>query len=500
MSNLHTSMYADLDTAIGVGMTVDDETTQANRSAGPPGEAGAGSASMPQRLGLAGLCLGTALIIMEANVLNVAIPSIRQAFHASPAQSLWIIDAYTLVLAALLLSAGRLGDRIGARRCYLLGLAVFSIASVLCALAASSAELIAARTIQGVGAAVLIPAPLGLISAMFSDLTARTKAVAVWVTIGGVGFAAGPLIGGLLVSTFGWRSIFLINIPAAAIIAVMVRLTVAEASRSPLPFDYVGQALAIVGLSAVVFACVESSALAWMSPFVLLPAVAAALILGLFVIDQRHRGRAGAWVLLPVELLNNPPVNAGLMSGFVYNFTLYGLVLVYSYVFQSARGYSPVQSGLAFAPLTVAALVTSLPAGRFVAAHGARRGIMIGMALSAIGLCALAFDAQRMPFVVLSIAFGIFATGLSFSATGQTMAVMANASDEYKNTASSMLNTARQTGGVIGVAALGAITSRDLLASAPVALTIAAAACLVAALGGATLIARHARTHDSDQH
>ncbi len=481
-------------------MTIDDDTSPRTNSGAPLGEAGRSPSSVNQRLGLAGLCLGTALIIMEANVLNVAIPSIRHALHASPAQSLWIIDAYTLVLAALLLSAGRLGDRVGARRCYLLGLAVFSIASVLCSAATTSTELIAVRTVQGVGAALVIPAPLGLISAMFSDLTERAKAVAVWVTIGGVGFAAGPLVGGLLVNTFGWRSIFLVNIPVAAIIAVLVRLTVVEASRSRLPFDYVGQTLAIVGVSAVVFACVESSTMAWMSPFVLLPAVAAALVLGLFVIDQRRRGRAGAWVLLPSELLNRRPVNAGLLSGFVYNFTLYGLVLVYSYVFQSARGYSPVQTGLAFAPLTVAALITSLPAGRFVAVYGSKRGIVIGMTLSAIGLCALGYGVQRMPFVFLSIAFAVFASGLSFSATGQTMAVMSNASDQYKNTASSMLNTARQTGGVMGVAALGAITSRDLLASAPVALTLAAAACLSAVVAGATLISRHARTSDTDQH
>jgi MFS transporter, DHA2 family, methylenomycin A resistance protein len=276
-------------------MAVDDDTTppRTDRSGGHLAEAGPPTSSVRQRLGLAGLCLGTALIIMEANELNVAIPSIRHALHASPVAALWIIDAYTVVLAGLLLSAGRLSDSIGARRGYLLGLTVFSIASVLCSAATTSTELIAARTVQGVGAALLIPAPLALISTMFSDLTARAKAVALWVTVGAIGFAAGPIVGGLLVNTLGWRSIFVLNIPIAAMIGVVVHLTVGEASRSALPFDYVGQILALVGVSAVVFACVESSVMAWTSPFVLLPGVAAALILGLFVIDQRRRGPRG---------------------------------------------------------------------------------------------------------------------------------------------------------------------------------------------------------------
>jgi DHA2 family methylenomycin A resistance protein-like MFS transporter len=219
--------------------------------------------------GLLGVCLGTALIIMEANVVNVAVPVIRTRLHAGAAAGLWVVDAYTLVFAVLLLSGGRVGDWIGAGRSYLAGLAVFGAASVLCSLAGQVALLIPARALQGAGAALLAPAPLTLITRMYTDPAGRARAVAAWVTVGGIGFTIGPLLSGLLLDTLGWRSIFLLDVPVVLLTGWLVREYTDEVPGRPVSFDPFGQLLAIAGITGVVYGLVSSSLAGWVSVSVL---------------------------------------------------------------------------------------------------------------------------------------------------------------------------------------------------------------------------------------
>lgn len=433
-------------------------------------------------LGLAGLCLGTALIVMEANVMNVAVPTIRAQLHTNAALGLWIVDSYTLVFAALLLSAGRLGDRIGPRRSYVIGLGIFAFASVGASVSPNVTWLVAARAVQGLGAALLAPAPLTLITRGYVDATERAKAVATWVSVGGIGFVIGPLVSGLLIDSFGWRSIFLITLPVAGLTSWLVVHHVAELDRQQVAFDPRGQLLAVLGLAVLVWGLVQSSLDGWGSPVVLAAVTSGALMLALFVRGELTWSNRGDPVLLPASILRARPVLAGLFGGAVYNFTLYGMLIVYTFDFQNLRHYSPARTGVAFLPLTVAATVaTQFFGGRFVAKHGPRAGLVTGMGVSATGLAVLITGAQRTPYLILAVAFGIFSVGMAVSAPAQALAAMGHAPDEHKNMASSALNTTRQTGGVVGVALLGALASAHPVLGTEIAMAIGVIACLAAA-------------------
>lgn len=442
-------------------------------------------------LGLAGICLGTALIVMEANVVNLAIPTIRVALRADAAESLWMVDSYTLVLAAFLLSAGRLGDRIGARRSYLFGLGLFAAASFLCCLAPNVGLLIAARALQGLGAALLAPAPLTLISHLYTEQTDRTRAIATWVSVGGVGFVVGPLFSGVLIDLLGWRSVFAVNIPIAAILIGLVVTCVDESPKYAVAFDLPGQILAIAGLAAIITGLVQSSIDGWSSLGVCGALAAGMLILGCFVRSQRAKARRGSEVLLPESILSTRPVLAGLLSGAVYNFTLYGMLYVFTFDFQDLRHFSALATGLAFLPLTLVTLITAkFVGGPLVARSGPRLGMIIGMTTSASAFAILIFGTDHVPYPLDALGFGVFAVGLAISASAQTLSVMSYAPNEHKNMGSSALNTARQTGGVIGVALLGAIVANHLTQGTPVAMAIALFACVAVAVGGARMVPR----------
>jgi MFS transporter, DHA2 family, methylenomycin A resistance protein len=444
-------------------------------------------------LGLAGMCLGTALIVMEASVVNVAVPTIRADLGTGPAAGLWVVDAYTLSFAALLLSAGRLGDRVGARRAYLTGLAVFSCASLACALAGSTDLLIAARAAQGVGAALLAPAPLTLITRSYTDAAARAGAVSVWVSVGGIGFMLGPLLSGVLVDSLGWRSIFFLNIPVTVLTGWLLVRFVEETTPRPVSFDLSGQLLAVAGLTGVVWALVESGLDGWAAPRILAALLGGVLVLAGFLGNQRRGARRGRQVLLPPSILATRPVLAGLLGGAVYNFSLYGMLIVYTFDFQTVRHYTALQAGLAFLPLTVVATVTSaLVGGRFLRGHGPRAALAVGMLTCALGLAVLGCGAASAPYPVVAAGFAVFAFGQNLAAPAQTLAVMAFAPDEHKNMGSSALNTARQTGGVVGVALLGTIGSGHAASGTPVAMAVAVLACATALAGALRLIPRQA--------
>lgn len=438
-------------------------------------------------MGLAGMCLGTALIVMEANVVNVAVPAIRSDFRADAATALWAVDAYTLVFAALLLSAGRLGDGIGARRAYLIGLAIFAVASLAAGFAPVAGVLVVARMAQGVGAALLAPAPLTLITRTYTDPLARAKAVA--VSVGGIGFMIGPVLSGVLVDTVGWRSIFLLNIPVAALTGWLLLGYVPETGRHRVGFDPRGQLLAAAGLAAVVWGLVESTLDGWWSWPVLGPLVGGTAVLAVFVVGQHRGARAGRHVLLPPSILATKAVLAGLLAGAVYNFTLYGMLVVYTFDFQELRRLTPLATGAAFLPLTVVATVTSaLVGGRFTHRYGPRTGIGVGMLCCAAGLAVLASGATSAPYPATAVGLAVFAFGQNLVAPAQALVVMSSAPDEHNNMGSSALNTARQTGGVIGVALLGAIATGHLTSGTPIAMVVGIAVCLLAAGAAVRLI------------
>lgn len=445
-------------------------------------------------LGLAGMCLGTALIVMEANVVNVAIPTIRADFRTGSATALWVVDAYTLVFAALLLSGGRIGGRIGARRAYLIGLAIFAAASIAAGVAPAVGVLIAARAAQGLGAALLAPAPLTLITRAYAESAARARAVAIWVSAGGIGFLVGPLLSGVLVQTIGWRSIFFLNVPVSILTAGLLLGYVPETRRQQAGFDPLGQLLAVIGLAGVVWGLVVSTLDGWNSWPVLGGLVGGFAVLAAFVASQRRGTRLGRQVLLPPPILSAPPVIAGLFAGAVYNFALYGMLIVYTFDFQRLRHLTPLETGVAFLPLTaVATTASALAGGRLAHRFGSRVGIGAGMITCALALALLSIGATSAPYVVIAIGLAIFAIGLSLVAPAQTLAVMSFTPDEHKNMGSSALNTARQTGGVIGVALLGAIATKHPSSGTPIAMGAGIIACLAALVAALKLLPAHTR-------
>jgi MFS transporter, DHA2 family, methylenomycin A resistance protein len=445
-------------------------------------------------LGLAGMCLGTALIVMEANVVNVAIPTIRADFRAGPATVLWAVDAYTLVFAALLLSGGRLGQRIGTRRAYLAGLAVFAAASVAAGFAPAAGVLVAARAAQGVGAALLAPAPLTLITRAYTEPAERARAVAIWVSVGGVAFMVGPLLSGVLVQTIGWRSIFFLNVPVSILTAGLLLAYVPETTRQRSSFDPLGQLLAVIGLAGVVWGLVESSLDGWASWPVLGGLVGGIAVLAAFLISQRRGAQIGRHVLLPPPIIASPRVVAGLLAGFVYNFTLYGMLIVYTFDFQRLRHLTPLATGVAFLPLTAVATATSATiGGRFAYRFGPRASIAVGMAICAAGLAVLSIGATSAPYPLLAFGLATFAFGENLVAPAQTLTVMSFTPDEHKNMGSGALNTARQTGGVIGVALLGAIATSHPSQGTPIAMGVAVIACLTALVAALKLLPARTR-------
>ena len=311
--------------------------------------------------------LAFALVLLDTTVVNVALPAIRDDLGTSVGGLQWVVNGYTLVLAALLLSAARWPTGLGARRMMRAGVAIFAVASAAAALAPSTTTLVAAQVLLGVGAAALVPASLTLLSHAYPDPIRRARAVGVWAAISASAFAAGPVLGGLLVDAVGWRLVFAINLPFAAAIALLLWRGVGETSRvARRGLDLAGQATAIVALASLTFALIESRSLGWGSPLVAGGLVLAVVAAVAFVAVER-RGRAP---MLPLELFSSRAFSASTAAGSLINFALYGEFFLLSPYFQDVRDLSALETGLAFLPQPLVFALAGIPAGRLVARIG----------------------------------------------------------------------------------------------------------------------------------
>ncbi len=438
------------------------------------------------RLTLIATSLGFVLVILDVTVVNVALERIKASLETDVTGLQWVVNAYTLVFASLLLTAGALSDRFGARRMFVGGFALFTVASCACGLAGSITVLIAGRVAQGVGAALCVPASLALLSASFPDAAARARAVSIWAGVGGLALAAGPVVGGVMVDRLGWPSIFFLNLPLG-LVGLWLTLAYAPAgARTPdRGLDLVGQALAVLALGGLTFGFVESGELGWTHRFVIagfgLFAVAGTSFL---LTEARSRDP-----MLPLSLFRAPAVGAACLVGLLTNFAYYGLMFVLSLYFQAAKGYSPLATGLAFLPMTALVTITNLAAGAVTARFGSRLPMALGQALAAFGYFALAgtdagtsYDRIVGPLLAAGV-------GVAMTVPSMTAAVLANVEKKRTGIASGALNAARQTGGVIGVGVFGSLVAGPdgLLGGMHLALILAGAAltagCLVSLLG-----------------
>lgn len=406
--------------------------------------------------------LGFVVVLLDVSVVNVALDALRHRFATDVAGLQWVVNAYTLVFAALLLSSGALGDRFGARRIFLLGFAVFTVASAACGLAGSLPLLVAARSVQGLGAALLVPNSLSMLQQAFPDRERRSRAVGWWGACGGIALAAGPVLGGVLVTQLGWRSIFLLNLPIGLIgIWLTLRHVAAHGGSHRRGLDWGGQATAIVALAALAMALTEAGPLGWSHRLVvgsLLLAVVAAL--GFLRIEARS-----AAPMLPLPLLRIRTFAVASVAGVVVNFAYYGSIFVFSLFFQIQQHLSPQLAGLAFLPMTLVLMAVNVLAGRLITRVGSRRLMVGGLLLAALGYALLLPVSIDGAYWRLVLPMLLAASGIALLVPTMTNATLSSVDASRAGIASGVLNTARQVGGMLGVAVFGYLI-RDTAAAA----------------------------------
>jgi MFS transporter, DHA2 family, methylenomycin A resistance protein len=422
---------------------------------------------------LAVAVLGFFVVTLDALVVNVALPTIGRDLGGGITGLQWVVDGYTLMFAALLLSAGALSDRIGARQVFGAGLATFVAASAACELAPTMGVLVAARLAQGVGAAVMMPASLALIREAYHDAAERARAIALWSLGAAVASAAGPVVGGFL-TLLSWRIIFFINLPVG-MVAMYLLARVPRSPRRAVPFDWVGQGTAVAGMGALTYGLIEGGADGFTAPRVL-------VALGVAVVA--------------VEMFRSRPVAVSVSVGFTFTVGFYGLVFLLSLYFQQLRGLSPLATGLAFMPMTALSAFVTLLTPRIAARFGPRIPMAVGQFLMAAGLLSLCVGAVSAPTWLLSMLTISVGLGAALSIPTMTALLVSSVPAERAGTASGVLNTNRQLGGALAVAIFGALVAHreTFLVGMQVSLVIAAVLLLATAV--ASLSLRPAR-HDA---
>ncbi|WP_394830230.1 MFS transporter [Pendulispora rubella] len=395
---------------------------------------------------------------LDVTIVNVALPSIASDLGAGVSALQWVVDGYTLAFAVLLLSAGVLGDRYGSKRAYQSGFLLFGAASAACGLAPGPASLVVARAVQGAGAALLVPNSLALLNhATGHAPDVRARAVGQWTAAGAISIAAGPVLGSLLLTAFGWRSIFLVNLPLCAIGMWLAAAHVPPAPKSTgaRDLDVAGQIFAVLALTGMTGAVIEWRPLGASHPVVaggLLLAIAA----GAAFVWTESRARAP---MLPLRFFRKPNFSPAVAFGVLVNFTYYGMIFVLSLYLQQALGYSAFRAGLAYLPLTGSFFVSNLLSGRVAARVGSRLPMTIGAFVAALGYALLVRLDAASSYGAMLPAFLLIPAGMGFAVPAMTTATLASVDREWSGTASAVLNAARQAGAAIGVALFGALAT-----------------------------------------
>ena len=431
---------------------------------------------------LAAASIGFALIQLDVTIVNVALPRIGTALQAPVDMLQWVVDAYALFFAVLLLSAGVLGDRFGARRVYLSGLGLFALASLGCGAASNAAVLIAMRALQGVGAAAMLPSSLALLNhdhACHHDDRLRARAIGLWTAAGGVTIAAGPLIGGMLIAVASWRTIFLVNLPICAFGAwLTARLTETERPPRPPHFDLIGQALAIVALAGLTGGTIELRPLGPLHPVVIGSFVLALVAAAAFI---RCEARSTA-PMLPLGLFRLPRFAPSVAFGVLVNLTYYGVVFVLTLYLQRVLGYRPLAAGLAYLPLTATFIVSNVASGWIIGHFGARRPMIVGALIGTGGFALLLGLGAHTPYLRMMPGFALIPLGMGTAVPAMTTTILAAVDKRASGVAAAVLNAARQAGGAVGVALFGAFAGAgDIVAGLHAAVLVAVVAMLSAA-------------------
>jgi EmrB/QacA subfamily drug resistance transporter len=399
--------------------------------------------------------LATFMTYLDNNVTNVAIPTIQRSLHLSVAGLEWVVSSYILVFAGLLLVGGRLADVYGRRRLFLAGLAVFTLASLSAGLAGSGAVLIAARLVQGLGAALMVPTTLAIIVATFTDTRERTRAIGAWAAIGAMALAFGPLIGGLISQHLHWGWIFLINVPVG-VLTMAVALFAIEESRDTSAarrLDVPGLAASAVALFSLTYALIEGHDKGWTSGTILgalaLAAGAGAVFL---LIESRSRQP-----MVPLSMFRSRIFAGGTFTLMLWAFGIFGIYFFTSLYLQGVVGFSPTKAGLAFVPMALCVAAFSTISGPVAARFGAHRVVALGLVLNGIGLYLFWLLGANASFAALMPGFLLFGAGSGLMNVPLTNAVLGAMPQERSGMASALLNNSREVAGLLGITVIGAV-------------------------------------------
>ena len=411
--------------------------------------------SAPGRWVLAVTVLGSGIASLDATVVNIALPTIGRDFHTGIGALQWVMTGYTLTLAAFLLIGGSLGDRFGRRKVYLIGVVWFALASAACGFAAGAVFLIVTRVLQGIGAALLTPGSLAILEASFEPED-RARAIGAWSGLSGVATAAGPLVGGYLISAASWRWIFFINLPIAAVVVALGARHIPE-SRDPGAtgaIDYAGAPAAVVFLTGITFAFIEAPTLGWSSPAVLAMALVGVAGLTAFLAVE-HRA---ASPMLPLSIFRERQFAATNAVTFIVYAALVGATFLLPVVLQVVSGYSPLASGLALLPLTIIMLALSARSGQLATRIGPRLQMSAGPIVVGAGLAMLMLATYGSSYVVYVLpAVVVFGLGLAITVAPLTATAMSSAPAQHSGIASAVNNDVARFGGLLAVAVLPAL-------------------------------------------
>ena len=403
------------------------------------------------------MSLGFALVQLDVTVVNTVLSSIGSSLGGSVAKLQWVVSSYTAAFAAMILTAGALGDRLGAKRIFTAGCAIFTAASVGCALAPDAVWLIVIRAVQGIGAAILVPNSLNLLNHTYKDETERDRAVGIWAGGASLALTAGPFAGGGLIALIGWRSIFLINLPIGLVGLWLTRRYVIETVRSPSrQLDLSGQVAAITALGLLAATLIEGGRQGWDNACVIAGFAISAGAALMFVVVERRAQQP----MLPLALFSNRSFSVMAIIGLLANVAFYGSIFVLGLYFQQVDHLTPFITGAAFLPMMAVVLPANLAAPRLAERVGTSTTIVIGAIVAALGCAGLLAINPGTPYGVtcpLRVAMG---AGLGLLVPPLTSTMLGAVEKSRSGIAAGVLNATRQTGSVVGVALFGSLLAR----------------------------------------
>jgi len=437
------------------------------------------------------LCLSLVMIVMAVTSLNVALPTLQTDLDTDATMLQWIVDAYALVFAGLLLTAGAIGDRFGRKGALLAGLGVFAGGAVLSGLATSAGVVIAGRAIQGAGAALVMPATLSLIAAIFPP-EERQRAIAIWVGFAGAGAPIGPIVSGALLERFWWGTAFLVNVPVVALTALAVAVySPRSRDDESTPLDPRGAVLSVIGLAALLFAIIEGPERGWTSEYT----IGAFAIAAVFLLAFVRWERVAPHPMLPLTYFADRRFSVG--SGVITTsfFILFGWFFLFSLYLQFARGYSPLEAGLATLPSAAAFVIVSPRSAALAERVGAGRTMAYGFALVALGMAVMGGVGVDSPYLLLAAGMVLMSAGMAVTAAPATGNILNAVPLNRAGVASAVNDTTRELGGALGIAVFGSIANSAYRSNIdlggvelPAAASAQAGESIGAAVGAATQV------------